>query len=97
MKLYQNRIDRFSVIAKKLLDQHATDYFNDCRKDKDQYEAFSSHYELLGSQLEQYATEFIKNTNVSSKYLADGVWKKCNYYLALFERTHAPGSLNQAF
>lgn len=92
MKLHQNRLDRFSVIAKQLVDNHATEFHNDLKK-ATQEEAFNNHLQTLGKQLEEYAGEFLNNCKVQNEQFRKEVWGTCNRYIDLFTRIHQPTQL----
>ncbi|RYZ52050.1 MAG: hypothetical protein EOP49_10420 [Sphingobacteriales bacterium] len=64
MKNYQNQLDRFSDIAKKLVDNHSADMFNLGRAATsapgDNAElAYSNHLDSLGKELDQHAQQFL--------------------------------------
>lgn len=89
MKLHQNRLDRFSVIAKKLVDDHSAELHNDLMNaEKDT--VFKDHLQTLGQQLEDYASEFLINCKVQNEQFRKDVWGTCSKYLDLFTRIHQP-------
>ncbi len=89
MKLYQNRLDRFSVIAKRLVDQHSAAYFAECSEQEPDH-VFKNHFEKLGQQLELYASEFIKNSRQHSDIIKKEIWSLCNKYLDQFTTRNQP-------
>ena len=95
MKLHQNRIDRFSVIAKQLVDQHSEAFFKDCTKRADRFEVYNTHLNTLGEQLENKATEFLDACRIVNEELKNDIWTTCSKYLDLFTQWNSPGRLNQ--
>ncbi|MCB0700487.1 MAG: hypothetical protein H6551_11415 [Chitinophagales bacterium] len=95
MKLHQNRLDRFSVIAKQLVDRHSEAYFNDCTKRTDIFDAYNDHLNTLGEQLEQKATEFLKSCRTANEELRKEIWTTCTKYIELFIQWNSPGRVNQ--
>lgn len=95
MKLHQNRVDRFSVIAKKLVDDHSAELFRDSVRLSDNYDVFNNHLETLGQQLEDYAKDFLENYKSQSDQLKNDIWNTCSKYLDLFAKKNQPGQYNQ--
>lgn len=95
MKLHQNRVDRFSVIAKKLVDDHSAELFRDSVRLSDNYDVFNNHLETLGQQLEDYAKDFLENYKSQSDQLKNDIWNTCSKYLDLFAKKNEPGQYNQ--
>ena len=95
MKLYQNRVDRFSVIAKKLVDDHSAELFRDSVRLSDNYEIFNNHLESLGQQLEDYAKDFLNGCKVQNDQLKNDIWNTCSKYLDLFAKKNQPGQYKQ--
>lgn len=89
MKLYQNRIDRFTVIAKRLVDQHSAAFFTECSEHEPK-DVFKTHFEKLGQQLELYASEFIKNSRHQNDIFCKEVWSQCSKYLDQFTARNQP-------
>lgn len=94
MKRHQNRLDRFSVIAKRLVDEHSAQYFKECTRQTDPYTVYNSHLETLGQQLERLAGEFLQTNNAGTDLRKD-IWSSCSKYLDLFIQWNRPGTLNQ--
>jgi|GEM_PF-1138219 len=92
MKLHQNRLDRFSVIAKKLVDEHSAELFSESRL-SDSDDIYNNHFQNLGKQLEEYAREFINSCKVQNDQLKNDIWYTCNKYLDLFASINQPGQL----
>ncbi len=94
MKNYQNQLDRFGNIAKKLVDDHSADFFNRCRMVQEEHlvknEAFYNHLDALGRQLEEQAQRFIVSAKKGSEDLKSDVWNLCKKYLDLFIKTNQP-------
>lgn len=95
MKLHQNRVDRFSVIAKKLVDEHSAELFKDNTTLKDSYEAYRNHLDKLGQQLEDYASDFLNGCKVQNEQLKNDIWNTCTKYLDLFAKRNQPGQYKQ--
>lgn len=95
MKLHQNRVDRFSVIAKKLVDDHSEELFRDSTRLSDNYDVFNNHLETLGQQLEDYASDFLNNCKVQNEQLKNDIWNTCSKYLDLFAKRNQPGQYKQ--
>ncbi len=95
MKLHQNRVDRFSVIAKKLVDEHSAELFKDNSTLTDSYEAYTSHLDRLGQQLEDYASDFLNSCKVQNEQLKNDIWNTCTKYLDLFAKRNQPGQYRQ--
>lgn len=94
MKLHQNRLDRFSVIAKKLVDEHSAELFSELRL-SDSDDVYNSHLQNLGNQLEEYARDFLNNCKVQNDQLKHDIWYTCNKYLDLFASRNQPGQLKR--
>lgn len=92
MKLHQNRLDRFSVIAKRLVDDHSAQLYKD-QMTATREDVFNNHLHTLGKQLEHYATEFIRNCKVQNEQFKQDVWGTCNKYIDLFTKLNEPGKL----
>lgn len=95
MKMHQNRVDRFSVIAKQLVDNHSAELFRDSVRLSDNYDVYSNHLESLGQQLEDYAKEFLNSCKVQNEQLKNDIWNTCTKYLDLFAKKNMPGQYNQ--
>lgn len=94
MKLHKNRLDRFSVIAKKLVDDHAAELHRDIMTTGSD-EVYNNHLDRLGKQLEDYARDFLKNSRIQTEQFRNDIWGTCSKYLDLFARLHQPGRFNK--
>lgn len=92
MKLHQNRLDRFSVMAKKLVDNRSAELHQDLRKQEVE-DAYDTHRQTLGKQLEDYAREFLENCKIQNEQFINDVWGTCKRYLDLFDRINQPDPL----
>lgn len=95
MKRHQNRLDRFSVIAKQLVDEHSEQYFNECKRETDPFGRYNDHVETLGEQLERKASEFLQAHKTGCEELKNDIWSACTKYLDLFIEWNQPGRINQ--
>jgi hypothetical protein len=95
MKLHQNRVDRFSVIAKKLVDEHSAELFKDSTRLMDNYDIYRNHLDKLGQQLEDYASDFLSSCQVQNDQLKNDIWNTCSKYLDLFAKRNQPGQYKQ--
>lgn len=95
MKLHQNRLDRFSVIAKKLVDQHSAELFRDSTNLSDNFDIYRNHLDSLGQQLEDNASRFIQDCKTQSDQLKNDIWNACSRYLDLFAKRNQPGQYSQ--
>lgn len=90
MKYYKNRVDRFSVIAKRLVDDHSAELFIDSRQQQNADNAYNDHLNTLGKQLEQYAKDFLESCKTQNEQLKADIWRICNKYLDLFIKRNDP-------
>ncbi|MBS1772193.1 MAG: hypothetical protein JST82_04990 [Bacteroidetes bacterium] len=96
MKNYQNQLDRFRVIAKKLVDEHSAELFSSYRLSTDlgvknmADDAYHSHLDILGRQLTERAQDFIKTTRTNADTIKTEVMGLCNKYLDLFAKLNQP-------
>ena len=95
MKNYQNQLDRFSDIAKKLVDNHSADMFNVGRAATsgpgDPQAAYSNHLDNLGKELDQHAQQFLTSgQKVSDENLKTDIWGICRKYLDQFVKRNQP-------
>ncbi len=93
MKNYQNQLDRFSDIAKKLVDNHSADMFNVSRAaangpEGNSYAAYNSHLDSLGRELDEHAQQFAQK--VSDEKLKTDIWGMCKKYLDQFVKRNEP-------
>lgn len=96
MKSHQNRLDRFTVIAKKLVDEHAAELHRDVKVSTHD-SVYKSHLTALGKQLNDYALEFIKSCKVKNEHFINEVWGTCNKYLDLFAKYNEPSESNSNY
>lgn len=97
MKNYQNQLDRFSDIAKQLVDNHSADMFNVSRAATNgpggnPYAAYSDHLDLLGKELDEHAQQFAQK--LSDEKLKTDIWSICRKYLDQFARRNQPSEDN---
>jgi hypothetical protein len=78
MKNYQNQLERFRNIAKRLVDDHCAALHND--------EAYKAHLDALMTQLEENAQQFMETTRTNTELLKSDIRKLCNKYTELFIR-----------
>ncbi len=97
MKAYQNQVERFRMIAKKLVDQHSAEFFHRCHlmpgfPDKAAIDQFYSHLDCLGKQLEEQAQQFIGTYTLPQKAeeLKAEIWNTCRQYLDQFVQRNQP-------
>jgi hypothetical protein len=100
MKNYQNQLERFRVIAKKLVDEHSAELFSTYRLSTDigvdniADDAYHSHLDTLGRQLTEKAQEFISsaraNARANSDIIKTEVHGLCSKYLDLFAKRNQP-------
>lgn len=76
MKNYQNQLDRFRSIAKKLVDEHSAALYAD--------EAYSAHLDSLSKQLEEQAAAFVNTTKATADYLSTEIMGLCQQYKQQF-------------
>ncbi len=95
MKNYQNRLDRFRDIAKKLVDEHSAQLFTGARLSTDGrnntgQDAYHTHLDVLGKQLDEQARQFIGTVHSSTEGLSSDVWNTCKKYLDQFVKRNEP-------
>lgn len=96
MKNYQNQLDRFRVIAKKLVDEHSAELFSSYKLGMDigveniAEDAYHSHLDTLGRQLTEKAYEFIGTAKSNTDIIKTEVLGLCNKYLDLFAKRNQP-------
>ena len=95
MKSYQNQLDRFRDIAKRLVDDHSAELFTGSRMvaDKNQVinDAYFNHLDSLGKQLDEHAQKFIVNHRAGNDDLKSEIWNTCRKYLDQFVKRNQPG------
>ena len=92
MKNYQNQLDRFKSIAKRLVDDHCAELFSSYRLSTDNIgdDAYHSHLDVLGKQLDEHAQQFITTNNPGNESFRSEVWNVCKRYLDLFAQRNQP-------
>lgn len=96
MKSYQNQLDRFRDIAKRLVDDHSAELFTGSRTVADGRrqvvnEAYFNHLDVLGKQLDEHAQKFIGGARTGSEDLKSEIWNTCKKYLDQFVKRNQPG------
>jgi hypothetical protein len=96
MKNYQNQLDRFRDIAKKLVDDHSAEVFTRSNVVADGRrqvvnDVYYNHLDVLGKQLDEQAQQFIGTTRASSDDLKTEIWSVCRKYLDQFVKRNQPG------
>lgn len=86
MKNYQNQLDRFRAIAKRLVDDHCAELFSSYRLSTDNMsdDVYHSHLDVLGKQLDEHAQQFITTNNPGNESFRSEVWNTCKKYLEQF-------------
>ncbi|HEY1032974.1 MAG TPA: hypothetical protein VGD89_14455 [Flavipsychrobacter sp.] len=95
MKNYQNQLDRFRTIAKKLVDDHSAELFSSyklCSSTGTMQpdDAYHSHLDTLGKQLDEEARQFITTAQTNADIVRSEVWELCKKYLDQFVRRNQP-------
>ncbi len=78
MKNYQNQLERFRNIAKRLVDDHCAALHND--------EAYKAHLDALMHQLEEHAQQFVSGARANADNMKTDIRSLCNKYTELFIR-----------
>jgi hypothetical protein len=96
MKSYQNQLDRFRDIAKKLVDEHSAELFTGGRLVSDSRghvvnDAYFNHLDTLGKQLDEHAQTFIGGARTGNEALKSEIWSTCKKYLDQFVKRNQPG------
>jgi hypothetical protein len=96
MKSYQNQLERFRTIAKKLVDDHSAELFSSYKLSTDMGaddiadNVYKSHLQDLGQQLTEKAQEFIATAKSNRDTIKSEVSGVCNKYLDLFAKRNQP-------
>ncbi len=96
MKNYQNQLERFRVIAKKLVDEHSAELFSSYRLSTNMGvdgiadEAYRSHLDTLSQQLTEHAQQFITSARANTEIIKTEVFGLCNKYIDLFAKRNEP-------
>ena len=94
MKNYQNQVDRFRDIAKKLVDDHSAELFTRTHVTANgvhnvMNDAYYNHLDVLGRQLDEQAQQFI-SMRKNNENLKSDIWSTCKRYLDLFVKRNQP-------
>lgn len=95
MKNYQNQLDRFCDIAKKLVDEHSAELFTGSHLASDGRhnvvnDAYYSHLDVLGKQLDEQAQQFIVAYPSRNELLKSDIWNTCKKYMEQFVKRNEP-------
>ncbi len=95
MKNYQNKLDRFRDIAKRLVDEHSAEYFSNCRVYDDLgveqgADAYKAHLDNLGKQLDEQAEHFITSAKAGAEAIKQEVIGLCRKYRDQFIQRNQP-------
>lgn len=95
MKNYQNQLDRFRDIAKRLVDEHSAELFNRghmANEGRPQVvnDAFHNHLDTLGKQLDEQAQQFITTNRGLNDAVKTDIWGLCRKYLDQFTKRNEP-------
>ena len=96
MKNYQNQLDRFCDIAKKLVDDHSAELFTRYHVATDANnvtnDAYYKHLDVLGKQLDEQAQQFITSSTVrtGNEHLKSDIWNTCKKYIDQFAKRNEP-------
>ena len=96
MKSYQNQVERFRAIAKKLVDDHSAELFSTYRLSTDvgvdniADDAYHSHLDTLGRQLTEQANQFIATAKANTEVIKTEVHGVCSKYLDIFAKRNQP-------
>jgi hypothetical protein len=97
MKNYQNQLDRFCDIAKKLVDDHSAELFTRYHVSTEGQhnvinDAYYQHLDVLGKQLDEQAQQFITSSNVRTRneHLKSDIWSTCKKYIDQFVKRNEP-------
>ncbi|MEZ5016321.1 MAG: hypothetical protein R2800_04660 [Flavipsychrobacter sp.] len=90
---YQNRLERFKNIAKRLVDKHSAELYQVYSynvESKVVDDMYQDHFANLGKELDSEAHDFIKVYNVQQESLASEIWNTCSRYLQQFAQRNQP-------
>lgn len=92
MKTYQNQLDRFRDIAKRLVDDHSAEVFTKSRLGPSNGldETFYNHLDVLDKQLSEQAEKFIGTGKAGSEDLKLDIRATCKRYIDQFMRRNQP-------
>lgn len=95
MKGTQNQLERFRTIAKKLVDEHSAEIFTrNAISSEGKYsvtdDAYYSHLDVLGKELNEQAEQFIGAFRAVSEDVRNEIWETCRKYIDQFVRRNQP-------
>lgn len=92
MKHYQNQLDRFSSIAKRLVDDHSAELYTHYQLGSYQVvnDVYHNHLDVLGRQLNEQAEHFIGSSSQGSDELKTDIWETCRKYIDQFMKRNEP-------
>lgn len=96
MSNYQNQLDRFRTIAKKLVDDHCAELFTSSKHVEAKKDTYSLHLDTLGKQLDEQAQQFISSSQAGNESLRSEIWNVCKKYLEQFVRRSEPDGERRA-
>jgi hypothetical protein len=95
MKGTQNQLERFQMIAKKLVDEHSAEVFTRSAISSEGVprmtdEVYHSHLDVLGKELNEQAEQFIGNFKAVNEDVKSEIWNTCRKYIDQFVRRNQP-------
>ncbi len=92
MKSYQNQLDRFCSIAKRLVDDHSAEYYTRCQLGSYSIvnDVYYNHLDGLSKQLNERAEQFITTHRAGSDDLKTEIWNTCRKYIDQFVQRNQP-------
>jgi hypothetical protein len=92
MRSYQNQLERFSTIAKRLVDDHSAELYTRCQIGSYSVvnDVYYNHLDGLSKQLNERAEQFIGSTNVANEDLKTEIWNTCKKYIDQFIKRNQP-------
>lgn len=92
MKNYQNQLDRFCNIAKRLVDDHSAEFYTRSQLGSYQItnDVYYSHLDGLSKQLNERAEQFITSAKAGSDDLKSEIWDTCRKYIDQFVQRNEP-------
>lgn len=96
MKSYQNQLERFRNIAKRLVDEHSAELFTNYKvisstnSVHEVDDVYHTHLSDLGKQLDEQAQQFITSAKANTDTIRSEVWELCKKYLEQFVKRNQP-------
>ncbi len=90
---YQNQLERFRTIAKKLVDQHSAELNKVCGFEVEPQtvdDIYQDHFNNLGRELDTEAKSFLETYNIKQDSIVGEIWNTCNKYLQHFAQRNQP-------